>query len=181
MGLSTVHYITMGHAAGEELSNPMVSSTVWCHCDPWRLSETGPFANGMATLQARNELFDPELWPVNWHGGPGIPDSAGNDVAHDARLCAGRTAGVLHHERDLLGGHLIRSDDQVALVLAVLVIQHEHKLAVGDGCQGVRYGVKSAGGGIKVARGCRFDHMLRCVLLFCLCGHCHTHGCAPGS
>ncbi len=43
---------------------------------------------------------------------------------------------VADHERHLLGRHLLRRDDEVAFVLAVLVVDHDDELAASHGVDG---------------------------------------------
>ena len=45
---------------------------------------------------------------------------------------AEHASGVLQHEVHLLGGDLLGSDDEVALILTVLVIHHDHELAFAE-------------------------------------------------
>ena len=45
---------------------------------------------------------------------------------------ARRTARAVHHVGDLPRRRLVRCEDEVALVLPVLVIEHEHELASSD-------------------------------------------------
>ena len=50
--------------------------------------------------------------------------------------------GVLQHEVHLLGGDLLGGDHQVALVLAVFVIDHDHELAFCEVCYSLFYCVE---------------------------------------
>ena len=54
-------------------------------------------------------------------------------------------AGVADHEGDLLGRRLRRGHDEVALVLAVVVVHHDHEVAGGDGADGVFDGIEICG------------------------------------
>ena len=53
---------------------------------------------------------------------------------------------MAHHEGHLLGRDFRRSGDEVALVLAVIVIDNDDHLAAGDGVNGVLDRIKAAGG-----------------------------------
>ena len=48
------------------------------------------------------------------------------------KRCAEHAAALLEHEVDDLGGDLLGGDDEVALVLAVFVVDDDHHLAVAD-------------------------------------------------
>ena len=50
---------------------------------------------------------------------------------------ADHAAGVADHERDRLGRHLLRRHDEVALVLTVGVVDHDHQLTARDRVDGV--------------------------------------------
>src|SRR5262249_37921263 len=50
---------------------------------------------------------------------------------------ADHAARVADHERHLLGGHRLGRTDQVAFVLAIFVVDHDHELTAGDRGNGV--------------------------------------------
>ena len=52
---------------------------------------------------------------------------------------ADQTRGVGEEERDLLGGDRVGGHDQVAFVLAVLVVHHDDHLAAPDRLDGIFY------------------------------------------
>ena len=53
------------------------------------------------------------------------------------------TAGIFQHEVHLLGSDLLSGDNQVALVLAVLIVDHNHKLAFPEVLDSFFYVVQS--------------------------------------
>ena len=63
-------------------------------------------------------------------------------AAADRHRYAEHAAGVLEHEVDLLGGNHFGGDDEVALVLAVLVIDDNHEFALAEILQCLLYTVK---------------------------------------
>jgi len=60
------------------------------------------------------------------------------------------TGRVAHDEGDLLGRGELRRHDEVALVLAILVVDHDHDLAAADG----RHDVLDRGEGKFAAHAC---------------------------
>ncbi len=58
---------------------------------------------------------------------------------------ADQAAALAHHEGDDLGGDLLGGDDEVALVLAVLVVDDDHRPAGRDVADGLLDGVEPEG------------------------------------
>lgn len=63
-------------------------------------------------------------------------------AAFDGDGGAEYATGVLQHEVHLLGGDFLGGDHQVALVLAVFVIDHDHELAFCEVCYSLFYCVE---------------------------------------
>src|SRR4051812_43271234 len=55
---------------------------------------------------------------------------------------ADQAAAMLAHEVDHFGGHVAGGSDEVALVLTVFVVHHDHELAVADVLNGAFYRMK---------------------------------------
>ena len=69
---------------------------------------------------------------------------------------AEHTAAILEHEVHVFGRDFLGGDDEVALVLAVLVVHHNHKLAIPDVLDGFLYRVE-------------FEFHIYCLCLFSVC------------
>ena len=77
---------------------------------------------------------------VRWPSVFSAPDTISGSWSSSSRLAlhrqADHTARVADHERHLLGRHPVGRDDEVALVLAVFVVDDDHELTARDRVDG---------------------------------------------
>ena len=64
-------------------------------------------------------------------------------AALDGDRCAEHASGVFQHEVHLLGSNLLGSDNQVALVFAILIVDDNHELSGLEIFDGLFYQVQS--------------------------------------